>query len=261
MSAPAQIVSLERLESKTTALANLINFILPRKPYAAAVRAAELVVAANVGWPLVRNGIGPTWEGMLHRRMALETRQPLPWVHDQAQVELLMLRSRRARNWEFWDSRIHLDRPDMQVRLTDFFARKVGVPGTVGADAIKVEPLLYEELEVPAQSTPVTITFKHLRSWSRAIGDPNLIHSSARAAQAVGAPEGSLVVHGSLLAALSLCVQSVDELVIPQGLFREQKWKWHFKEMVTLPELGAVDVVITPQGDIYSADKLVVAAN
>ena len=68
-------------------------------------------------------------------------------------------------------------------------------------------------------------------------------------------------MHGSLLAALSLCVQSVDELVIPQGLFREQKWKWHFKEMVTLPELGAVDVVITPQGDIYSADKLVVAAN
>lgn len=78
MSAPAQIVSLERLESKTTTLANLINFILPRKPYAAAVRAAELVVAANVGWPLVRSGIGPTWEGMLHRRMALETRQPLP---------------------------------------------------------------------------------------------------------------------------------------------------------------------------------------
>ena len=222
MSAPAQIVSLERLESKTTTLANLINFILPHKPYAAAVRAAELVVAANVGWPLVRSGIGPTWEGMLHRRMALETRQPLPWVHDQAQVELLMLRSRRARNWEFWDSRIHLDRPDMQVRLTDFFARKVGAPGTLASDATKVEPLLYEELEVPAQSTPVTITFKHLRSWSRAIGDPNSIHSSARAAQAVGAPDGSLVVHGSLLAALSLCVQSVDELVIPQGLFREQ---------------------------------------
>jgi len=139
MSAPAQIVSLERLESKTTTLANLINFILPRKPYAAAVRAAELGVAANVGWPLVRSGIGPTWEGMLHRRMALETRQPLPWVHDQAQVELLMLRSRRARNWEFWDSRIHLDRPDMQVRLTDFFARKVGAPGTLGSDAAKVE--------------------------------------------------------------------------------------------------------------------------
>ena len=49
-------------------------------------------------------------------------------------------------------------------------------------------------------------------------------------------------MHGSLLAALSLCVQSVDELVIPQGLFREQKVEVALlRRWVTLPQLGAVD--------------------
>lgn len=180
---------------------------------ARAQQVTSLLRPALAGLDQVRQSLGEQqWDGLVHRRCRLrpgapgqpsDDRQPAP---EQACTTVEVL-GRRA-GWELLRASTCWRSPGAGTpRVVHDLARYLWQqPGAVPKALPQVEALAGA---VPGAGGPrLQLSPADVRAWAQASGDRNAIHVEPGRANALGLPvgAGSVVVHGMLLAALSLAV-------------------------------------------------------